>query len=145
MTAQKLASIVIDAESCLYSQWFPGKQNDVSDASSRYFHLSDFKLTKFILTSVPHQAPNSFKICPSPNEITSWLISLLQNQPQEMLWNQEPLPRKLSLGLDSLNTSTQYQSYQTLSSTTFQNFNESKSLKHLLMHYEKVNSIKNKT
>jgi hypothetical protein len=52
--ARKLASIVLDASSSLYSQWFPGKHNDVSDACSRDFHLSDNELTNLILISVPN-------------------------------------------------------------------------------------------
>jgi hypothetical protein len=62
ITARKLASMIIDSDCCLYSQWFPGKQNDVSDACSREFHLSDSELTELILTSVPHQVPFGFII-----------------------------------------------------------------------------------
>jgi len=97
-TARKLASMIIDSDCCMYSQWFPGEQNDVSDACSRYFYLSDYELTELILTSVPHQVPLCFKIYQLPNKITSWLICLLLKQPQEMQWNQEPLRSKLSLG-----------------------------------------------
>jgi hypothetical protein len=35
--AHQLASLIINAESCLFSQWFPGAQNEVSDACSRDF------------------------------------------------------------------------------------------------------------
>ena len=36
-----------------YSQWFPGKLNDVSDCLSRDFHLKDEQLTKLLTISVP--------------------------------------------------------------------------------------------
>jgi hypothetical protein len=38
-TARHLANILIKTKSCLYSQWFPGDQNIVSDSLSRDFHL----------------------------------------------------------------------------------------------------------
>ncbi len=80
-TARKLASIFLDASSCLYSQCFPGKDNEVSYACSRDFHLSDNKLTNLILTSVPHQVPFGFKIYQLPDEIASWLTCTLMKQP----------------------------------------------------------------
>jgi hypothetical protein len=84
-TAHQLAHLILEAESCLFSQWFPGDQNNVSDACSRDIHLNDTDLTKLILTLVPNQVPFGFKICPLPNEIISWLTCLLQNQPQKKL------------------------------------------------------------
>lgn len=127
-TARKLAHIVMDAESCLYSQWFPGKFNEVSDACSWDFHLSDLELTKLIFTSVPNQVPFGFRICQFPREIASWLTCLLQKQPQEMQWNQQPLPSKLSLGVDTKSILIPSQSNQTLTSTISPNSNESKYL-----------------
>jgi len=53
-TARQIASIIIKAESCLYSQWFPGELNEVTDACSRDFHLTDLELTNLILSSVPN-------------------------------------------------------------------------------------------
>jgi hypothetical protein len=40
-TARHLAKLIIDSQSCIYSQWFGGADNVVSDALSRDFHLSD--------------------------------------------------------------------------------------------------------
>ena len=64
-----------------YSQWFPGKENDVSDALSRDDDRSDKELTNVIYSCVPSQLPSRFKIVPLPKEIVSWLTSLLQKLP----------------------------------------------------------------
>jgi hypothetical protein len=88
-TAHQIATIILDLESCLYSQWFPGEFNDVSDACSRDFHLSDIEITNLILSSIPNQVPNGFRISNLPQEIVSWLTSLLQSQPQKQVWNQQ--------------------------------------------------------
>ncbi len=37
-TARKLATLLIDSQSCIYSQWFLGELNNVSDSLSRDFH-----------------------------------------------------------------------------------------------------------
>jgi len=116
-TAQKLASLILSSEGCLYSQWFPGTLNEVSDACSRDNHLDDSKLTHLILMLVPQQVPFGFKICQVPTEITSWLICLLRSQPQKEQWNQAQVPSKLSLGRDISNTSNQLQSQMILTST----------------------------
>jgi hypothetical protein len=107
--SHKLASIILDAESCLFSQWFPGeKTNGVSDACSRDFPLNDDELTHLILTFL-------FKIFPLPIEISSWLTCMLQNQPQKEQWNQEPIQSKLLPGQDFNNTSNTIKYSRTLS------------------------------
>jgi hypothetical protein len=88
--ARKIAPIIMESQTCLYSQGFPGEQNDVSDACSRDFHLTDVKITNLILISVPNQIPNGFKLWKVPQEISSWPISLLLNQPQIQVWHQAP-------------------------------------------------------
>ena len=64
-----------------YSQWFPGKENDVSDALSRDMDRSNEELTNILHSFVPSQMPNHFRIVPLPNEISSWLTSLLLRLP----------------------------------------------------------------
>jgi hypothetical protein len=54
-TARKLALLVLDLDSCLYSQWFAGKDNIVADSLFRYFHLSDDQLTFHITNFAPKQ------------------------------------------------------------------------------------------
>ncbi|MFN9959228.1 MAG: hypothetical protein ACK55I_39555, partial [bacterium] len=108
-------------------QWFPGSQNKVSDACSRHFHLNDNDPTNLILTLVPEQVPFGFKICQLPTEISFWLTSLLQNQPQKEQRNQVQIPSKLSLGIDFNNTLNQSPSSTTHSSTSSLNINASES------------------
>ncbi len=139
-TSHKLASIKLDAESCLFSQWFPGEENGVSDACSRDFHLNDDELTHLILTFLPNQVPFGFKIFPLPIEISSWLICMLQNQPQKEQWNQVQTPSKLSLGIDFNNTLNQLPSLMTHSSTISLNINASGSSVPLNKHLEKDDS-----
>ena len=54
-----------------YSQWFPGNENDVSDALSRDDDKSDKELTNTIRSFVPSQVPSYFEIVPLPNKISS--------------------------------------------------------------------------
>jgi len=77
---QRLLLPLISAKCCLYSQWFEGKKNDVSDALSLDHHISDFLLTTLLSTIFPHQLPNGLTIKPLPKEIGLWLICLLQKQ-----------------------------------------------------------------
>ena len=79
-----------------YSQWFPGGQNDASDALSRDDDRSDEVLTKILRRFVPSQVLSHFEIVPLPKEIVSWLTSLLQKLPvKEQL--QEQHTRRTSL------------------------------------------------
>ena len=64
-----------------YSQWFPGKFNDVSDCLSRDFHLDNSQLTQLLTSSVPSQLPPSFLIAPLPQEIVSYLCAWLVKMP----------------------------------------------------------------
>lgn len=45
MTARQLANLTIQTKSCLYSQWFPGEENIVSDSLSCDFHISSSNLS----------------------------------------------------------------------------------------------------
>jgi hypothetical protein len=49
-TARHLATLTIESKCCLYSQWFLGDENAVSDALSRDFHLSNIELSNLITT-----------------------------------------------------------------------------------------------
>lgn len=89
-TARQLANILIKTESCLYSQWFPGEENTVSDSLSHDFHLPPHILSNLLILSVPDQVPFGLEISPLPAEIASWLTLLLQNQPQREPWLKEP-------------------------------------------------------
>jgi hypothetical protein len=98
-TACKLAKLVIDSRSCLYSQWFAGEDNVVSDALSHDFHLTDSSLIHIIQSNIPHQVPFGLRIFQLPQEIISWLTCMLWSLPfKEHQWSKEPTRSKLSLG-----------------------------------------------
>jgi hypothetical protein len=65
-TARQLGQLLIDSRSCLYSQWFPGDENAISDSLSRDFNISTPDLTKLLVSSVPDQVPFGLKILPLP-------------------------------------------------------------------------------
>jgi len=90
VTARQLATLILKSNSCLYSQWFSGGENLIADSLSRDFHLNDSALSKFLISSVPHQVPFGLKIKPLPSEISSWLTSMLQNLPEKERRLKEP-------------------------------------------------------
>jgi hypothetical protein len=79
-TARQLANITMKTKNCLYSQWFQGDDNIVSDSLSCDFHIPSSHLASLLESHVPEQVPFGLKIIPLPNEIDSWLICLLQNR-----------------------------------------------------------------
>jgi len=88
-----------------YSQWFPGIENNVADSLSRDMHLSDETLVSLLRTTFPTQVPSHFKIVPLPNEIVSWLTSLLLQLPVKEQFKEEHMPTKLDHGHDGPTTS----------------------------------------
>jgi hypothetical protein len=66
ITAQQLVTLVINAKSCIYSQWFAGELNVVSDCLSHDFHLSDLELTNLIQSCIPNQTPFAFFLSSLP-------------------------------------------------------------------------------
>jgi hypothetical protein len=99
-TARKLAELIIHSESCIYSQWFPGNQNSISDSLSRDFHIPSSHLSSLLVSYFPEQAPFGLTILPLPPEIVSWLTCLLLNQLQEERWSKEQTRSKFALGTD---------------------------------------------
>ncbi len=96
--AREHARRYMDLEIKEFSQWFPGRLNNVADSLSQDFHLSDEKLTTYLRSFSHSQIPSSFTIVPLPNEIVLWLISLLQRLPVNKLFREEHMPTKHSLG-----------------------------------------------
>jgi hypothetical protein len=82
--ARKHATNLLNAEVKDYSQWFPGAQNQVADALSRDDDRTDEELTRILRTYCPEQVPEHFEIVPLPNEIASWVTSLLLRLPRKM-------------------------------------------------------------
>ena len=107
IAARKHASIHIDAKSTNYSQWFPGKQNIVSDCLSRDFHLSPDDLTRLLFTAVPEQVHPNFKVSPLPEEISSWLRLCLGKLQEISRPPPRPKTSELAHGVDGLNFSSE--------------------------------------
>jgi hypothetical protein len=114
-----------------YSQWFPGSDNDVSDALSRDDDRGDEELTNILRTFVPSQVPSHFKIVPLPNEISSWLTSLLLRLPVKEQLQEKHTRTKLGRGGDSENGAIPSVSSTTTTLKTSQEVRESASLEHL--------------
>ncbi len=98
--ARSHASRLLDAGIREYSQWFPGADNQVADALSRDWDRPDDVLTNILLTHVPSQVPHSFKIVPLPNEISSFVTSLLLRLPVQELYREEHKTTTLGCGED---------------------------------------------
>ena len=62
-----LAQITQESFSCLYTQWFRGKDNNVLDSLSRDHHLSASVLTNLLYSYIPNQLPPYLKIAPLPS------------------------------------------------------------------------------
>jgi hypothetical protein len=56
-TARQLGQILIDSQSCLYSQWFPSDENAISEFLSCDFNISTPDLTNLLVSSVLDQVP----------------------------------------------------------------------------------------
>ena len=79
--ARNFALTMADNSLCHFSQWFPGKENEVADLLSRDHNRSNTALTKHILHLFPKQVSPAFRISPLPREITSWLEYWVQHRP----------------------------------------------------------------
>jgi hypothetical protein len=75
--ARKLATLVIENNLCLYSQWFPGKKNVIADSLSRDIDIPANTLTHHFHSLFPTQMPTNFAICPLPDTISSFVLSTL--------------------------------------------------------------------
>jgi hypothetical protein len=68
-----------------YSQWFTGKSNNAADTLLQDWHYSNDELTFILCSHFPEQMPKLFKISPLPSKIGSWLTSMLQQLPVNVL------------------------------------------------------------
>jgi hypothetical protein len=107
-----------------YSQWFPGRINNVADALSRDKDRSDQELTQIIFTHVPSQVPNSFKIVPLPSKIVSGLTLLLQKLPVQQRYSEVHTMTMLGCGNNGTSTAIIQDSQGTSFSQTSQEANE---------------------
>ena len=96
-----------------YSQWFAGKLNNVSDALSRDFHLSDDQLTHLLASSVPSQLPPSFSIAALPPAIVSFLCAWLAKMPAKPPSQEKRTKSGLRPGTDGSSSSNPSSSHGT--------------------------------
>ena len=96
---RKLASIILDAEVCLYKQWFAGSKNTVADSLSRdCYYMSNETHEKFLNYVCPHQLPKHFQIKQIPKEISSFVISILERLPVKKLRLKAQSPSEIARG-----------------------------------------------
>jgi hypothetical protein len=127
-TARHHATLFLKAGIKEYSWWFPGQEHNVADALLCDFDCSDSEQTKNFHESCPSQLPQHFQIIQLPNEISSWLTSLLQRLPvREQLWEAHMKPM-LSHGTDSPSTLEPSASATMSSLTPSQDPNKTRSL-----------------
>jgi hypothetical protein len=81
-----------------YSQWFRGSENQVAEALSCDWDWTNDDLIHIVFTHIPSQVPNSFKIVPLPNEISSYVTLLLLRLPVQPRYNKEHKTTTLGRG-----------------------------------------------
>lgn len=114
-----------------YSQWFPGDENDLADSLSRDFHFSNEFLTSLYHDKIPEQTPKNLQISPLPQEIESYLYSMLQSLPENTQQHERHKMSSIALGLVGNNSSRKLASQRTTSSSTnFRNNTEQSSYQH---------------
>jgi hypothetical protein len=84
VATRKLATLLMEADCCIYSQHFRGVFNNTADVLSRRHDLTDVDITAFILSHYHDQVPASFQVVPLPDYITCWMTWLLQKNRE--LW-----------------------------------------------------------
>jgi hypothetical protein len=98
--ARHLATLLLIHGVTLYSQWFAGNKNGLSDVLSRDTHLTNPDLSAMCLLSIPLQVPPNFAIFPVPPVVSSWVPSLLRSQPLIVVSAKAPTRSSVWLGLD---------------------------------------------
>jgi hypothetical protein len=124
---QHFALLLLENDLCQYSQWFLGKENDVSDALSRDDGRSDEELTHILRTFVPEQITDYFEIVPLPNVIVSWLTALLLKLPVKEQLRERRSRTKIGRGGDGSSMQSPLASATTSSLTDSQDQTESNS------------------
>lgn len=97
--SRKLAQLVLDSNTVLYSQWFAGAHNIIADSLSRdaYFLLTHAH-EAFLRIVAPQQVPPNFRIQQLPNEISSFITSTLQQLPVQQQRLKPPKASDLARG-----------------------------------------------
>ena len=75
-----------------------GIANVIADCLSRDFHMNDIDLTQFLHYAIPSQMPMNFQIFHLPEELSSWIVSVVGSLPQSKELLPIPSPSNLALG-----------------------------------------------
>ena len=121
------ASLCLEHEIKEYSQWFPGRHNNVADSLSRDDDRTDAELTRILTESLPSQTPPRFSIRPLPSVIISWLTSLLRRLPSKPQLSERHTRTKIGHGRGGSCTASQSESNRISSSSDSQDLNASHS------------------
>jgi hypothetical protein len=108
---------------------------------SAWLTIMRFPFTPWQPISPSDQVPFGLKIRQLPDEIASWLTSLLRNQPQKEPWLKAPMPSKFALGLDTPDIYSQSVYKTTCSSITSREETNTKSLALSLKPSERVDFV----
>ena len=118
---------MMERDCCEYSQHIPGETNDLADALSRDFSIPNDHFTKLAFQFLPTQVPIDFKISPLPQEILSFLFSLLRELPSKTQQLEKHKKGKLGLGLAGMISSKKWNSTTTPSLTLSTNTKQTSS------------------
>jgi hypothetical protein len=113
--ARRLANLLLESESQLTNKWITGENNPLADSLSCDTHLSPADHTAFLLSVLPQQMPDGFKIKPLPEEINSWLGCILRLLPASSEPCPQPTRSKLWSGTAGSRTSEPSTELTTLS------------------------------
>jgi hypothetical protein len=114
--ARHLATITLRGKFCLYSQWFPGCENDVADSCSRDFDIPDKDFLTHLRTKFPAQLPDDLVLKAVPPQIDSWLCHAVQRVLERTPSQGRPARASSEPGAAGSNSLTQSSSTTTTSS-----------------------------
>ena len=97
--ARKLATLVIDNNLTMYSQWFPGRDNVIADCLSRDTHLADPDRIGLLSSFFSPQDTPHFKRVQMPSVISDWVCSILRLLPKREQTQERHMNSGLVIGV----------------------------------------------
>jgi hypothetical protein len=98
--SRRYASFLLEAKAQLVNEWLAGSDNKIADSLSRDTHLSPEIHVQLLRAHFPLQIPNGFHIAPLPDEINSWICSILHSLPEPAVINHKRTRSELVSGVD---------------------------------------------
>ena len=105
MVARYLARLMINEEASLFPEHIAGVMNTIADCLSRDFHLNNNELTNLLHSSIPSQIPKNFQIFTLPENLSSWIESVVGSLPPSQELLPIPSPSNLALSKNGWTTS----------------------------------------